>query len=125
MTKITKNTNGAKKGRSSPSRKTAEKTSENDSGKNEPLDPELEDESSADDTEDMDGDDALDSDEFDDGATLDLSGDPLLDGEGMLPVPAVDGSGAMAIFTHHPPERTRDSLHLYLREINRFPLLQQ
>jgi RNA polymerase sigma-32 factor len=30
----------------------------------------------------------------------------------------------LAVFTPHPPERARDSLHLYLREINHFPLLQ-
>ena len=31
---------------------------------------------------------------------------------------------ALARFSHNPPERARDSLHLYLREINRFALLQ-
>jgi RNA polymerase sigma-32 factor len=35
-----------------------------------------------------------------------------------------DAPGALAVFTPHPPERTKDSLHLYLREINHFPLLQ-
>lgn len=110
------------KDRSSPSRKAAAKAPAKDKHKDEPLAPELEEDSAAGDTED--GDDTLDGDEFDDSTSLDLSDDALLDGDGMLPVPTVDGSGALAVFTHHPPERTKDSLHLYLREINRFPLLQ-
>lgn len=47
-------------------------------------------------------------------------------GEAMLPTLAPD-AGALAVFTRHPPERAervRDSLQMYLREINRFPLLQ-
>ena len=41
-----------------------------------------------------------------------------------LPSLAPDAPGALTLFTRHPPEKTRDSLQLYLREINRFPLLQ-
>ncbi|MDL2315881.1 RNA polymerase factor sigma-32 [Desulfovibrio sp. OttesenSCG-928-A18] len=69
-------------------------------------------------------------DELDD---IDSSEDVLplvLDEEGAppssaaLPILAPDAPGALAVFTHRPPERTRDSLQLYLREINRFPMLK-
>ncbi|MDL2291226.1 RNA polymerase factor sigma-32 [Desulfovibrio sp. OttesenSCG-928-F20] len=43
--------------------------------------------------------------------------------DGALPAP-LQKNGALTPFTQRPPEKTRDSLHLYLREINRFPLLQ-
>ena len=61
------------------------------------------------------------SDELGGDLSLDFSGDPADDGN--LPSVA-DGPGALTLFTPHPPERTRDSLQIYLREINRFPLLQ-
>lgn len=51
-----------------------------------------------------------------------LDGDPTA--EANLPTLAPDSPGALAVFTRHAPEKTRDSLHLYLREINRFPLLK-
>ena len=41
-----------------------------------------------------------------------------------LPSLPPDSPKALARFSHNPPERTRDSLHLYLREINRFSMLQ-
>ncbi len=41
-----------------------------------------------------------------------------------LPSVSDEGPGALALFTRHPPERAKDSLHMYLREINRFPMLQ-
>ena len=41
-----------------------------------------------------------------------------------MPTPAFEIGGALTPFVPHPPERARDSLHLYLREINKFPLLQ-
>ena len=53
---------------------------------------------------------------------LTLEGDPA---SGVtLPSVPDDAPGALAVFTGHPPERARDSLHIYLREINRFPMLQ-
>lgn len=53
---------------------------------------------------------------------LTLEGDPA---SGVtLPSVPDDAPGALAVFTRHPPERARDSLHIYLREINRFPMLQ-
>ena len=55
---------------------------------------------------------------------LDLADDLLLASASSLPTVPDGSPGALTLFTHHPPERTRDSLHLYLREINRFPLLQ-
>lgn len=76
-----------------------------------------EDESADDDLDAIDGED-IDSDLHsfvEESATI---------GE-QLPTIAQDGS--VAIFNRHPPERAervRDSLHMYLREINRFPLLQ-
>lgn len=36
----------------------------------------------------------------------------------------LDGKAGALALAHPPLERTRDSLHLYLREINKFPLLQ-
>lgn len=54
--------------------------------------------------------------------TLDVDG---IDSDAQLPTLA--SPGALAVFTRRPPEqaeRTRDSLQMYLREINRFPLLQ-
>ncbi|MDL2279925.1 RNA polymerase factor sigma-32, partial [Desulfovibrio sp. OttesenSCG-928-G11] len=46
-------------------------------------------------------------------------------GAGEAVVPALfESGGALTPFTRRPPEKTRDSLHLYLREINRFPMLQ-
>jgi RNA polymerase sigma-32 factor len=38
--------------------------------------------------------------------------------------PAPCSPGSLALYTRHPPERTRDSLQMYLREINRFSLLE-
>ncbi|MDL2266420.1 RNA polymerase factor sigma-32 [Desulfovibrio sp. OttesenSCG-928-G15] len=55
-----------------------------------------------------------------------LSGDLSLDGgmgDDNLPSIMPESSGQLALFTRHPPEKTKDSLQLYLREINRFPLL--
>ncbi|MDR2124889.1 MAG: RNA polymerase factor sigma-32 [Desulfovibrio sp.] len=40
-----------------------------------------------------------------------------------LPLPAF-GTDALAPFLHRPPEKTRDSFQIYLREINKFPLLK-
>ena len=59
----------------------------------------------------------------------DLSADLPLNFTGDAPqdetLPASsDAPGALAVFTRHSPDRARDSLHLYLREINRFPMLQ-
>ena len=59
----------------------------------------------------------------------DLSADLPLDFEDeaaqdeSLPL-SQDAPGALAVFTRHSPDRARDSLHLYLREISRFPMLQ-
>lgn len=57
-----------------------------------------------------------------------LSGDlslNLTENDSNLPSIAPDSPGALALFSHHPPERaTKDSLQLYLREINRFPMLE-
>lgn len=53
---------------------------------------------------------------------LELDGD--LTGEANLPTLAPAAAGALAVFTRHAPEKTRDSLQIYLREINRFPLLK-
>ena len=80
-----------------------------------------------DDLESVDDDLSLDSPEDQEFLPLDLSLD--LPGEdedsrSNLPTLPPDSPKALARFTHHPPERTRDSLHLYLREINRFSMLQ-
>lgn len=51
---------------------------------------------------------------------------PYPEGGAQLPTLAPD-AGALAVFSRRPPERAeraRDSLQMYLREINRFPLLQ-
>lgn len=55
--------------------------------------------------------------------TFDLSDDPA-DASYNLPSLPPDSPRALARFSHNPPERARDSLQLYLREINRFSLLQ-
>ena len=52
---------------------------------------------------------------------LDFEDDAVRDES--LPLPQ-DAPGALAVFTRYSPDRVRDSLHLYLREINRFPMLQ-
>ncbi len=72
----------------------------------------------------QDGENGEDEETFEADAEppLDLSGDMPEDGAG-YPALGAEAPGALAVFTHHPPERARDSLHLYLREINRFPLL--
>ena len=90
------------------------------------VDPEL-----VDDPDEDEGDEEFEAlDPVDD--ELDGDGlDAVLAGEGhgddaRLPTLAPD-AGALAVFTRHPPERAervRDSLQMYLREINRFPLLQ-
>lgn len=93
----------------------------------EPLSTELVDGGDGDGEEDLDGldlaDDELGTDELD--VPL-LSDGDRQDGAN-LPSLAPDAPGALALFTRHPPEKTervRDSLQLYLREINTFPLLQ-
>ena len=43
---------------------------------------------------------------------------------GASPPVAPCSPGSLALFTRHPPERARDSLQMYLREINRFSLLE-
>jgi RNA polymerase sigma-32 factor len=57
-----------------------------------------------------------------------FSGDPDLGGAdgltGALPLVVPLFPGALAPFSRHPPERARDSLQMYLREINRFSLLE-
>ncbi len=80
---------------------------------------------------DHDDDESFDEDQDlepvdDDPAGVDLFGlDPSEAVDSALPpVPHLAHMGALAPFAHHPPERTRDSLHLYLREINKFPLLK-
>ncbi|MDR0339445.1 MAG: RNA polymerase factor sigma-32 [Desulfovibrio sp.] len=45
-------------------------------------------------------------------------------GESDALLPARGTRGALAPFTSRPPDRARDSLQIYLREINRFPLLE-
>ncbi|MDR2489535.1 MAG: RNA polymerase factor sigma-32 [Desulfovibrio sp.] len=55
---------------------------------------------------------------------LDLAYDDLLPSASKLPSLPSDSPKALTRFSHNPPERTRDSLHLYLKEINRFSLLQ-
>jgi RNA polymerase sigma-32 factor len=70
-----------------------------------------------------DGEDALDNGDMDDNLMLDIA-DNEADSPAGLPLSIPDAPGALTVFTPHPPERTRDSLHLYLREINHFPLLQ-
>jgi RNA polymerase sigma-32 factor len=64
-----------------------------------------------------------DDGDIDDGLIQDLSDNEEYSPSG-LPLSIPDPPGALAVFAPHPPERTRDSLHLYLREINHFPLLQ-
>lgn len=78
---------------------------------------------SADLPEDEDNLDALEPTE--DSLELEkLSSEEAVD-EAALPALAPDSPGALILFTPHPPERaSRDSLQMYLREINRFPLLQ-
>lgn len=63
--------------------------------------------------------------EGDQSEELDLSDDSLLieDGDN-LPVEFHPEAAAIAPFVSYPPEKTKDSLHLYLREVNKFPLLQ-
>ena len=64
------------------------------------------------------------SDQFlpDQEMALDSSDDPSSSSN--LPSLPHGSPKALARFSHNPPERARDSLHLYLREINRFALLQ-
>jgi RNA polymerase sigma-32 factor len=55
---------------------------------------------------------------------LDPDGASAAHGDDSSPPVGVPPAGALAPFIRRPPERTRDSLHLYLREINKFPLLK-
>ncbi len=72
--------------------------------------------------EDADEDQEPDLDELNLEPSLD---DLALHDDGALPPVLQDPrAGALAPFAHNPPERTRDGLHLYLREINKFPLLK-
>ena len=66
----------------------------------------------------------LDDEDLADDLPLPLDGlaDAHVD-ETSLPAP-LRKSDALTLFTTRPPEKTRDSLHLYLREINKFPLLK-
>jgi RNA polymerase sigma-32 factor len=91
-----------------------------------------------DDAEEETEDDLEDLNPEDMDSPLELSGSLLLDQDPALDPPddglpaftsklprlPSDSPKALARFTHNPPERTRDSLHLYLKEINRFSLLQ-
>jgi RNA polymerase sigma-32 factor len=96
----------------------AQKTAEEDSGGAIPypdLPQEEEDLSSLDPLEDYLSDDPSN------GLLLDFGDEASRDK--LLPL-SQDTPGALAVFTRYPPDRARDSLHLYLREINRFPMLQ-
>ena len=68
-------------------------------------------------------------DPLEDDLSGDLSGDPVLDFEDeasrneVLPL-SQNTPGIPAVFTRYSPDLARDSLHLYLREINRFPMLE-
>ncbi len=92
-------------------------------------DPELLDEDSEDALDELDsaGDNPLldlsDPDFSDQDSALDLSDDSRGSSPNLPSLP-LDSPRALARFSRNPPERARDSLHLYLREINRFPLLQ-
>ncbi len=59
----------------------------------------------------------------DDDFTLELPENESLSDTNLPSLPP-DSPGSLALFTRRPPERARDSLQLYLKEINRFPLLQ-
>ncbi|MDR2161405.1 MAG: sigma-70 family RNA polymerase sigma factor, partial [Desulfovibrio sp.] len=67
--------------------------------------------------------DFLQGDAFDDHLAADLA-DREEHPSRVFPLSLPDPPGALAVFTPHPLERTRDSLQIYLREINRFPLLR-
>lgn len=62
--------------------------------------------------------------------TLDITNENFFADSASSPYPAgessfaLDGKAGALALAHPPLERTRDSLHLYLREINKFPLLQ-
>jgi len=62
------------------------------------------------------------------GLPLDFEDETSEDAHGDAALPStrdVTGTpGALAVYTRHSPDHARDSLHLYLREINRFPMLQ-
>lgn len=60
------------------------------------------------------------SDEYAKGLTLDSVRELSADRRLLAP----ETGNSLALFTPHPPERTRDSLQMYLREISRFPLLE-
>ena len=79
------------------------------------------------DTEDFNGEPDEESEPELDELSLDSApdGDGLEFGESALPPAQQDHRHTVPVpFAHHPPERARDALHLYLREINRFPLLK-
>lgn len=92
-------------------------------------DPDMSDDDSEDALDDLDsaGDDPpldlSDPDFSDQDAALEFADDSRGSSPN-LPILPPDSPRALARFSHNPPERARDSLHLYLREINRFPLLQ-
>ena len=111
-------------GRKSASGKSRDAAEADLSGDPEPLD-----EDSEDALDDLDsaGDDPpldlSDPDFSDQDAAFDFSGDSRGSSPNLPSLPP-GSPRALARFSHNPPERVRDSLHLYLREINRFPLLQ-
>ncbi len=73
--------------------------------------------------------DLLDTEEdhfdLDENAFLgDLTTDLTTDLIAPLALPLLEKGGPLALVPHNPPEKIRDSLHLYLREISKFPILQ-
>ncbi len=97
----------------------------NDEDENAPVDVEVLDSDEPTDELDLTADLNLDfsaSAALDDISDLDVSFvlDPSLD----TSLPLLRDKHALAPFTPHHPERARDSLHLYLREINQFSLLK-
>lgn len=61
-------------------------------------------------------------DELAEALPLEFDGAALANGD--LHSASRDAPGALTLFTRHAPDRARDSLQMYLREINRFPMLQ-